>query len=247
MIDHQAMPYGRIVAEGVAIVLSILLAFAIDAAWDDHKERLQERATLSSLAADFADAKVLIDTAIVAHERYRDSARRLLEIRDKKVTVDDSMAIDSMLNDVFLNAKTTEIPNGSLSALFASGKLGLIENTELRSLLAAWPSFVDNATEDERWILYDVQQRLTPYLNGKVYARNIYRFSGSLTAVDAMLKDTIPPRAPTDHEALWADPEFDNLVSNRLANEVYALSEIAVLARELDNIIEQINVELQRQ
>jgi len=246
MIDRDAMPYGRIAAEAVAIVLSILLAFAIDAAWDNHKERQQERAILSSLAADFADAKVLLDEAIGVHQKYLDSARRLLAILDQEVTGADWSAIDSMLNNVFLNAKTTEIPNGSLNALFASGKLDLIENARLRSLLAAWPSFVDNATEDERWIVNDVQQRLTPYLNGKIYVRNSYQYSGSLSTVEAMLKKSVPPRPPTDHEVLWDDPKFDNLVSNRLANEVYALQEIKVLARKLDSIIEQINAELQR-
>lgn len=124
MIDRNTMPYGRIAAEGVAIVLSILLAFAIDAAWDNHKERQQGRAILSSLAADFADAKVLIDEAIVLHHRYRDSARRLLAILDSKETGADWAAIDSLLHDVFLNAKTTEIPNGSLSALFCVRQAG---------------------------------------------------------------------------------------------------------------------------
>jgi hypothetical protein len=246
MIDRTKISYRRIAAEGVAIVLSILLAFAIDAAWDKHKDRQQERALLSALAADFADARVLIDEAIVAHQRYRASARRLLAIIEQEAPRDDWTAIDSLLNDVFLNAKTTEIPNGSLTALFASGKLDLIENARLRSLLAAWPSFLDNAIEDQRWILNDVQQRLTPYLNGRIHVRNSYQHSGSLSAVDAMLKETVPPRPPTDHEALWDDREFDNLVSNRLANEVYALHEIMVLARELDNIIEQIDAELQR-
>lgn len=91
-----------------------------------------------------------------------------------------------------------------------------------------------------------MQQRLTPYLNGKIYVRNSYQYSGSISAVQAMLKETVPPRPPTNHEALWDDPKFDNLVSNRLANEVYALQEITVLARELDNVIEQIHAELQR-
>lgn len=245
MLDRTGISYRRIAAEGVAIVLSILLAFAIDAAWDKHKDRQQERALLAALAADFADAGVLIDEAIVAHQRYISSARRLLAIIEQDAARDDWTAIDSALNDVFLNAKTTEIPSGSLNALFASGKLDLIENARLRSLLAAWPSFLENAIEDERWILNDVQQRLTPYLNGNIHVRNTYKYSGSLTGVDEMLKEIIPPRPPTDHEALWDNREFDNLVSNRLANEVYALHEIRALARELDNIIEQIDAELQ--
>ena len=36
--------------EGVAIVLSILLAFGIDAAWDEAKERSEEREVLEAPA-----------------------------------------------------------------------------------------------------------------------------------------------------------------------------------------------------
>jgi hypothetical protein len=243
MIDRNTVPYGRIAAEGVAIVLSILLAFAIDAAWDNHKDRQQERAILTSLAADFEDTRGLLADGIASHERFRDSAKKLLGILDEDITVTDPETIDGLINDAFVNAKTIEVLNGSLSALFASGNLDLIENEELRSLLAAWPSLVDNATEDERWIVDDVQQRFVPYLNARIPTRNIYRNSSSHR--DTM-REAIPPRPSTGYEALWTDAEFDNLVSNRLSNEIFALEEISILVREVENIIEQIEIELQR-
>lgn len=242
MIDRTTLPYSRIVAEGVAVVLSILLAFAIDAAWDQRKERQQERAILTSLAADFEDTRGLLAAGITSHEKFRDSAVKLLGILDENATGADPEAIDGLINDVFVNAKTVEVLNGSLSALFASGNLDLIENEELRSLLAAWPSLVDNATEDERWIVNDVQQRFVPYLNARIPARNIYRNASSHQ--DTM-REAFPPRPSTSYEVLWTDPEFDNLVSNRLSNEIFALAELGVLVREVENIIEQIEIELQ--
>ena len=45
----QGIAWKRIAAEGVAIVVSILLAFAIDAAWDASRERAEERQALSGL------------------------------------------------------------------------------------------------------------------------------------------------------------------------------------------------------
>lgn len=44
----------RILAEGAAIVLSILLAFAIDAAWDESVERREERTRLEGLRDEIA-------------------------------------------------------------------------------------------------------------------------------------------------------------------------------------------------
>ena len=47
----------RILAEGTAIVLSILLAFTIDTWWQDHKEADAQRAQLLSLFDEFKDAR----------------------------------------------------------------------------------------------------------------------------------------------------------------------------------------------
>ncbi len=54
MTDRQ-IPWIRISAEGAAIVVSILLAFAIDAAWQHRGEVAEEREILVGLEAEFVD------------------------------------------------------------------------------------------------------------------------------------------------------------------------------------------------
>ena len=53
MINTREIPWPRILAEGTAVVVSILLAFAIDAWWDERKERDDERDVLLALKAEF--------------------------------------------------------------------------------------------------------------------------------------------------------------------------------------------------
>lgn len=43
------MDRGKLFREGVVIVASILLAFAIDAWWDERKERVEEREILAEI------------------------------------------------------------------------------------------------------------------------------------------------------------------------------------------------------
>ena len=53
MNESQDIPWRRIFAEGAAIVAGILLAFAIDAWWDDQVEIKEEQRLLAALANEF--------------------------------------------------------------------------------------------------------------------------------------------------------------------------------------------------
>jgi hypothetical protein len=53
-------PWLRMTVEGAVIVAGILTAFAVDAWWDEHKERMLEQETLVSLQAEFRDHRELL-------------------------------------------------------------------------------------------------------------------------------------------------------------------------------------------
>lgn len=65
-------PWARILAEGLVIVASILLAFGIDAWWDRAQERREELGYLVALHSEFEQA---------AEELARDEATRAERIR----------------------------------------------------------------------------------------------------------------------------------------------------------------------
>jgi hypothetical protein len=60
MTKPQNVPWKRLFAEAAAIVLSILLAFAIDAWWEDRGDRQTELLLLQRLKADFSEINVAI-------------------------------------------------------------------------------------------------------------------------------------------------------------------------------------------
>lgn len=226
--------------ESVAIILSILLAFAIDAGWDAFKERSQEKAFLVSLLGDFKETRSRIDESIDAHKRFIDSARQLLNIHRNDAPTFESEVIENMLSAVFFNWTSLFLPSGSRDALFASGDIEIIDNEELRAMLAAWPSVVADAAEDDRLIAYDVMNNLAPYLQSKIRTRNVVRLSNAGTA------ELIPRIASVNYDAIWDDPQFENLVAFRILNEAFAIDENERLREAVNDIIQVIEDELDR-
>jgi len=57
----------RLIVEGVVIVLSILLAFAIDAWWSERQERIEEAEILLGLKQEFTDTRIVLEQQISKH------------------------------------------------------------------------------------------------------------------------------------------------------------------------------------
>ena len=91
--------WGFLIVEAVLIVASILLAFAIDAWWDDQEREAQRLELLSALEADFSQTAEDLDSAIVEGERlvrrsggYLEAVRRDLTVsRDSLVSLFDAV------------------------------------------------------------------------------------------------------------------------------------------------------------
>jgi len=240
MENIRLIPWRRTIVESVAIILSILLAFAIDASWDKMKERNQEKAFLVSLLSDFKETRSRIDESIIAHTRFIDMARQLLILHGDDRRNIEPEALEEMLSAVFFNWESLYLPSGSRDALFASGDIEIIDNEELREMLAAWPSVVDDANEDDILIANDVMSNLAPYLQSKIRTRNVIRVSNSDAA------DLIPRIESVNYDAVWNDPLFENLITFRIVNESYAVDENDRLSEAVDEIIRVIEKELDR-
>ena len=98
-----AASWRRLLLESAAIILSILLAFSIDAGWDEFQERKQERAFLESLLSDFEETRTRIDASIDRHNRFISLARQLLILYDQGARKMDPDELETMLGAVFFD------------------------------------------------------------------------------------------------------------------------------------------------
>jgi hypothetical protein len=140
----------RLLLEGLVIVASILLAFAIDAAWDERQERAQERRLLEALEDEFAAHPPVLLDAQAVHQRFANATFALFDTLDAAGEGEVVVVSDSLLYPI-MRGRTTQLAQGELEAALSSGAIDLIQNRDLRRRLAAWPGVWEDATEEENF------------------------------------------------------------------------------------------------
>ena len=83
MTNKQPIPWKRVFVEAAAIVAGILLAFAIDAGWDERNEREEEKEILQSLVVEFEANRDEADSVLRVHENALQHAATLVNVADR--------------------------------------------------------------------------------------------------------------------------------------------------------------------
>ena len=139
----------RVVAEAGAIVLSILLAFWIDASWDRRSNRIEEFEVLFGLQREFAGYEERLRRDVAIGEGLDPIFGMVLAAGPPDFAAPPPPdTIDRVLFWTGLNS-TVDAEGGTLAALLSSGRLELIENLELRERLAAWPRVMQDIRDNE--------------------------------------------------------------------------------------------------
>ena len=129
----------RRIGEAVAIVASILTAFAIDAWWDGTQEDRRAEAHVEALSSEFEMVELELDRASRELEGALEATAQLaLRVSPDPVWMPADSLGRLLIQSLTVNA--VEIPSGALSAILASGELSTLTDPELQRALAAWPS-----------------------------------------------------------------------------------------------------------
>jgi hypothetical protein len=136
MTDTTQTPWKRLSLEAAAIVASILLAFWIDAGWDQREDAARERVVLETLLADMREFQLGREARDVYLDAIIESGRSLLDIgRAVKPDATDR-EIDHLLNDMTYTSSVSTKGLPILELLFEGGDLVTIESDVLRTCLA---------------------------------------------------------------------------------------------------------------
>ena len=147
MDETQKIPWKRLSIEAAAIVVSILLAFAIDAWWNEQQERAEEREVLESLYAEFEANREEAAAVISFHDREIQSIETLMELTQDEILALPAETVEVMVSS-FAMARTFDAVRGSIDALYSAGKLGILRDRELREALTTFVITVEDAVED---------------------------------------------------------------------------------------------------
>ena len=143
MTGPARLPLRRFLAEGVVIIASILMAFAIDAGWDARQERERETGYLVQLEQDLVATRDDAERALELEQGY---GRMLASLR-AALYEDDFAPTDSLAYwfEYTLRSSNFEPVSATLEALIQSGDLTLIEDAELRRELVLYVDDVQDA------------------------------------------------------------------------------------------------------
>jgi hypothetical protein len=146
MVNSRQILWPRIFAEGAAIVVSILLAFSIEAWWTERQDRANEADTLVRLSAEMA---VNIDRLNDPQYRlgFQATADLYNAVEAALENGEDSLDFPtlSLRRSMFVSSFEADTP--ILDAMIGSGRLELVENTNILSAIADWESTLRSYTE----------------------------------------------------------------------------------------------------
>ncbi|MAD33962.1 MAG: hypothetical protein CMJ88_09410 [Planctomycetes bacterium] len=224
------LPSTTRLAEGAVIVLSILVAFGLDAWWDYAKKRNAEADHLRALLIDFEQTRAGMEATIAHGERIIEHAKNLSAAVDADAAPTDAR-MDAMLFEL-MSLPTFEPVVGAYEELIGAGNLRLITDKELRAALAGWGANLRSYATRERWATDQWNLVNAPFL--------LQQTSLAQLVPRGALGTTVDNPHPRNHAELLQLPYFHNLVVYRWIAAKDAVESGKQLMRKLQQIVAQI-------
>ena len=225
----RQIPWARVVAESLAIVVSILLAFGIQAWWEGVGEGRTRDALLEGLRSDFDLAAAQLDTVMAVVDMGMAASERWLVLsRSVEVSPELVAVADTLLTEMLYNSPY-QPPLGTVDAVFSNGGMSVLDDPSLTRDLRAWAALLANYRQRESAMFKLHQEQLMPYLFEAVAVAD-------LTWTERMAPGyPLGPRH-TDGYLLLSDRRFQSMVSDVW----YARADIREQERSLRPVLERI-------
>ena len=206
MNSTTQIPWRRIAAESAAIVGSILLAFAIDAWWEDRVESRRNLAQLDTVRAELLEVQVQLNHLEDRFIGLRTAVAQLLGHIGPDAPPQSFDSLASKI-DLSFRAAKIELPTGSVQALIASGDLSSVSSPDLKALLAAWPADVARLRNQSE-LIEAGREEIIRYLHDRVPTYRIAYKTGQLDLYP-------PPGFSGEASLIQGDMKVEGLFGNR--------------------------------
>jgi hypothetical protein len=248
MAINKEIHWPQIFAEGAAIVVSILLAFGIDASWDQWQEHREEQRILGSLLDELKSNQAHLAERVQWQKDVMLATRQLLNEAATSNSTLSSDSIDYLVGSAswFNNASTFEM--SAVDAVILGGNLSIVENETLRQRITGWSREVVRVTQTERQD-YDIFSDVwMPFLRGNAYLSQIHNSIDVQpgTGNEDYVEDVRLGPHVTSHSNLLRDREFQNVLLHRLWVHGDILYEYEQLKPRLSSLIELLTAELEQ-
>lgn len=240
--------YLRLLAEGTAIVASVLLGFAIQAWWEARQERVEEIQLLVAVRDEFSSNLAALERNRSFHRAVLATASAVLKLAGANPAELTLEQADSLIADLSWWNGSRSWQTGAVNALTAGGQLAIIEDESLRRTLANWTERVEavRSAEDQEYDFFS-----------SVYMP-FFRTIGSLPQIsDAIRARPGSPdrydigrlnysRQNVDHRHIIVGREFQNMVVHQLWIQDDILTWYDSFAAASEEVMRGVEAELAR-
>jgi len=240
MPNSLDIPLKRIAVEAAVIVASILLAFAIDAWWDERQERIEETDILLGLKSEFSRYRDDLERSIEYHANVRLLTEELMAATRRGSWSSETLSVDYALITLS-DPMSHDYGGGVLDALISAGRLEIISDSDLRIRLASWSEVFDEVRDDEIRSRNFGQNQVIPYM----LRWHISQSRGMELCCNSWSQWPLPTRSIEDDPGalsrLLSDPEFDMLLEFRYTNIAHIALEYETAMQAMSDILDAID------
>lgn len=246
MPGTREIHWKRILPEGVAIVVSILLAFWIDAWWDSRVEQHDLVEFLSSFREELIESRQEIEQTLELSVNVLKTTDQVFLLLANEEAVDAPDTLPEVLGRIY-KIHNPVLATGAYEDMVSSGNLRLISHRRLSARINQYIQIVSSvrAVNDFLWkTYYDLQ---APFLVEHTVISDFgWESAGEIEDAAGLLSTTPVGPFSIDFEALKTKRYWNLLYSWK---EAYSdqVRQLVVARDYCDEILELLEAELNRQ
>ena len=220
-------------AEVILIVIGILLAIQVDG-WLENRSNESTRIDVArDLKAEFQTNLDNMNTAISFFQNnvaVIDSLSIIINNQNEGIPEEKVIQLIRQISNY-----TYDPINGVLNRGMISGDILFIKNEILKKHLFSWEAIAADSREEQDFLINDYFKRVNPFIQKYIQKGNATKH----------YKYTIPDSYyPSNVQGMIKDPEFENILMNRLFLLYDAISEIEPLKVTTIEIIDNLEKEV---
>jgi hypothetical protein len=194
----------RLIIEGLVIVVSILLAFAIDAWWDQQREMRDAEDQVARVVAELRANVAILQAQDASLEYATRGAREFLSIMGPDVGPVSVQTVGEMMYRIY-GVPTLSLSNSATRNMLSSGQLTAGRWVDVRLALAELLSeaqVAENASLELRQMRPEIREHMRPFVSGLAVVK-----------LNPTMADYPSSRFKSDAGALLSDMSFESLIA----------------------------------
>lgn len=215
------------------IVVSILIAFALDAWWSDIQDQRRLDRHFRALMHEFGTAGGNLRRDRITLARGEAATRAILVEMGRPRPQSFGDSLTALFNASF-DAAATATQGGALSTILNTGDMELITDDSLSYLLTQWPLWVERINSENAILTANREQEL----RARFVALGVPE-----SAIAAHLGEwaNLPPtRFRFDPNVILLDPGFESMLVARLIRFRFMNEEVTLAISHADRIVERL-------